>query len=305
MNLPLRAFAFTLALLTLPMASGSDVYRWVDSQGNTHYDDKASTNPAAVKLHVRAPIADPGTLADLQIDRHGDSSDVYVSNRLAGPVEIELSLSKASNVMTDPELPLRQVLGANERALVSRIGAGRVDQPSSFVVGLLAVPGDPQTVARDVVYSLPVDENSGWQLGQTFGGGFSHTDEQNLYAVDIIVDQNTPILAARGGVVMQVESGFDSGGLNKETFGARANLIRILHDDGSMAIYAHLRENGAMVRVGQKVSIGQLIGFSGNTGYSSGPHLHFCVQINSAGRLVSIPFRMIGPNGFLPLPGHQ
>jgi murein DD-endopeptidase MepM/ murein hydrolase activator NlpD len=304
MNLPSRAFSFAFALLMLPLAFGSDVYRWVDGQGNVHYDDQASANPAAVKIPVHGPLADPGSLADLQIDRHGDSSDVYVSNRLAGPVEIELSLSRASNVLTDPELPLHQVLGANERALVSRIGAGRVDQPSSFVVGLMAVPGDPQTVARDVVYSLPVDENSGWQLGQTFHGGFSHTDEQNLYAVDIIVDEGTPILAARGGTVMQVESGFDRAGLNKEEFAERANLIRILHDDGSMAVYAHLRENGAMVRVGEKVSLGQLIGYTGNTGYSSGPHLHFCVQVNSAGRLISIPFRMVGPNGFLALPGH-
>ena len=306
MNVPLRILAFTFALLILPLAFGSDVYRWVDSQGNVHYDDQAqaTANPAAVKVDTHGVLADPGSLADLQIDRHGDSSDVYVSNRLAGPVEIELSLSKASNVLTDPELPLRQVLGAHERALVSRIGAGRVDQPSSFVVGLMAVPGDPQTVARDVVYSLPVDENSGWQLGQTFHGGFSHTDEQNLYAVDIIVDEGTPILAARGGTVMQVENGFDSAGLNKDKYAERANLIRILHDDGSMAIYAHLRENGAMVRVGQKVSLGQLIGYSGNTGYSSGPHLHFCVQVNSVGRLISIPFRMVGPNGFLALPGH-
>jgi murein DD-endopeptidase MepM/ murein hydrolase activator NlpD len=304
MNLPLRVFSFALALLILPLASGSDVYRWVDSKGNVHYDDKASANPAAKKVPVHSPLADPSSVADLQIDRHGDSSDVYVSNRLAGPVEIELSLSNANNVQTDPELPLRQVLGANERALVSRIGAGRVDQPSSFVVGLMAIPGDPQTIARDVVYSLPVDENSDWQLGQTFHGGFSHTDEQNLYAVDIVVDEGTPILAARGGTVMQVENGFDSSGLNREKYAERANLIRILHDDGSMAIYAHLRERGAMVRVGQKVSLGQLIGYSGNTGYSSGPHLHFCIQVNSAGRLISIPFRMVGPNGFLALPGH-
>jgi murein DD-endopeptidase MepM/ murein hydrolase activator NlpD len=304
MNL-LRVFLIALALLLiLPLASGSDVYRWVDSKGNVHYDDKASANPAAVKLPIHNPLADPSNLADLQIDRHGDSSDVYVSNRLAGPLEIQLSLSNATNVQTEPQLPLRQVLAANERALVSRIGAGRVDQPSSYVIGLMAIPGDPQTIARDVVYSLPVDENSNWQLGQTFHGGFSHNDEQNLYAVDIIVDQGTPILAARGGVVMQVESGFDRGGLNKETYGARANLVRILHDDGSMAIYAHLRENGVMVRVGEKVSLGQLIGYSGNTGYSSGPHLHFCVQVNSAGRLISIPFRMVGPNGFLALPGH-
>jgi len=303
MNL-LRIVSFALALLMLPLAFGSDVYRWVDSKGNVHYDDKATASPAAVKVPMRNPLTDPSSLADLQIDRHGDSSDVYVSNRLGGPVEIQLSLSNASNVQSDPQLPLRQVLGANERALVSRIGAGRVDQPSSFVVGLMAVPGDPQTIARDVVYSLPVDENSNWQLGQTFHGGFSHTDEQNLYAVDIVVDEGTPILAARGGTVMQVENGFDSAGLNREKYAERANLIRILHDDGSMAIYAHLREGGAMVRVGQKVSLGQLIGYTGNTGYSSGPHLHFCIQVNSAGRLISIPFRMVGPNGFLALPGH-
>ena len=300
----LRAFSFALALLMLPLAFASGVYRWVDSKGNVHYDDKASANPDAVKVPTSGPLADPGSLADMQIDRHGESSDVYVSNRLAGPLEIQLSLSNASNVQTEPQLPLRQVLGANERALVSRIGAGRVDQPSSYVVGLMAVPGDPKTIARDVAYSLPVDENSDWQLGQAFHGGFSHTDLQNLYAVDIIVREGTPILAARGGIVMQVESGFDRAGLNKEKYAERANLIRILHDDGSMAIYAHLRENGVMVRVGQKVSLGQLIGYSGNTGYSSGPHLHFCVQINSVGHLVSIPFRMVGPNGFLSLPGH-
>ena len=301
MNL-LRVFLIALALLLiLPLASGSDVYRWVDSKGNVHYDDKASANPSAVKLPIHNPLAEPNNLADLQIDRHGDSSDVYVSNRLAGPLEIQLSLSNANNVQTDPQLPLRQVLAANERALVSRIGAGRVDQPSSYVIGLMAVPGDPQTVARDVVYSLPVDENSNWQLGQTFHGGFSHTDEQNLYAVDIIVDQGTPILAARGGVVMQVESGFDRGGLNKETYGARANLVRILHDDGSMAIYAHLQENGVYVKVGERVGVGQQIGVSGNTGFSSGPHLHFCVQVNRGMKLASIPFRMIGPDGYLSL----
>jgi murein DD-endopeptidase MepM/ murein hydrolase activator NlpD len=301
MNRSLRALALLSLLCLLPLAYAAKIYRWVDAQGNVHYDDRATANATATEVKVHTPLADPGALADLQIDRHGDSSDVYVSNRLAGPVEIELKLSDATNIQSDPALPLRQVLGANQRTLVSRIGAGRVDQPSSYVIGLSAVPGDPQTVARDVAYSLPVDENSGWQIGQGFRGGFSHTDEQNLYALDIIVDQGTPILAARSGVVMQVENDFDGSGLKKETYGARANLIRVLHDDGTMAIYAHLRESGAMVRVGQKVTLGQLIGYSGNTGYTSGPHLHFCVQINSNGRLVSIPFRMVGPGGFLAL----
>jgi murein DD-endopeptidase MepM/ murein hydrolase activator NlpD len=75
----------------------------------------------------------------------------------------------------------------------------------------------------------------------------------------------------------------------------------VLHDDGSMALYAHLREGGVLVRAGERVTLGQMIGYSGSTGYSSGPHLHFAVQVNGGLQLVSVPFRMIGPHGYLPL----
>ena len=185
--------------------------------------------------------------------------------------------------------------------LVSRIipGPGEV---ASYAVGMSAMPGDPNAVASDVVYALPMDESSGWHVGQGFHGGFSHTDEQNRFAVDLIVPTGTPVLAARDGVVMQVESAFDKTGLNKQKYADRANVVRVLHDDGSMAVYAHLQENGVYVRVGERVSVGQQIALSGNTGYSSGPHLHFCVQVNKGMRLVSVPFRMVSAGGFLPLP---
>jgi murein DD-endopeptidase MepM/ murein hydrolase activator NlpD len=297
--LPLLA---SLGLLVAGPASPSgSVYRWVDKDGNVHYSDHGGS-AAAQRVKVAEPAPDPGSLADLEIVRDGDASDVYVSNRLGGPLEVDIALTESSNVLAKPSLPLRQLVAANQRVLVSRIAAAG-SSVASYSVGMTAMPGDPTAMPDDVVYALPVDEHSGWQLGQGFHGGFSHTDEQNKYAVDIVVPVDTPVLAARDGVVMQVESAFDRNGLDKARYAERANLIRILHDDGTMGVYAHLKENGVYVRVGERVGVGQQIGASGNTGYSSGPHLHFAVQVNRGMRLVSVPFRMLGGARFLPLPG--
>jgi len=56
-------------------------------------------------------------------------------------------------------------------------------------------------------------------------------------------------------------------------------LLRIVHADESVGVYGHLAHNGALAKVGDTVEEGQHIGFSGNSGASSGPHLHFHVMI--------------------------
>jgi len=305
MTTPRHLLGYTLlalGLTTLAFAAFArgDVYKWTDAKGNVHYEDRNSGNANTVRLDPKVPPPDPSQLADLEVVRNGDASEVYVSNRLGGPIEVKLALTEAQNVTAQPALPLRQLLPARSRVLLSTILPGP-GAAASYAVGMSAMPGDPRAIPDDVVYALPMDESSDWQIGQGFHGGFSHEDEQNLYAVDLVVPTGTPILAARDGVVMQVESGFDRNGLNKEKYAERANLVRVLHDDGSMAVYAHLQENGVYVRVGERVHVGQQIAASGNTGYSSGPHLHFCIQVNTGMRLVSIPFRMVTSRGFLPM----
>lgn len=235
--------------------------------------------------------------ADLVVVRQGQDLVAYAQNRLGGPVEVELSASELSGMEADAALPLRQVLGPNQRVELVRLRA--YDANPRHALQLVAVPGESGRVARDVAYSLPVDE-ARFEVGQGFHGGFSHQDEANRYAVDLIVAEGTPVLAARAGVVMQATSGYREGGTDPD-LAHRANLVRVLHEDGSMALYAHLQEGQVFVRPGDEVSLGQVIGRAGSTGYSSGPHLHFAVQVNGGLRLVSIPFRMIGPDGFLPL----
>ena len=123
--------------------------------------------------------------------------------------------------------------------------------------------------------------------------GEDFADLRELY--DRLIGQWTTELQHVAGIVGSVEG--------QEKYGGRANFIRILHDDGTMALYAHLRSEGALVRVGQRVRAGQQIGLSGNTGFTTGPHLHFVIQVNRGMKLESLPFRMRGPNGPLRIAG--
>jgi len=68
------------------------------------------------------------------------------------------------------------------------------------------------------------------------------------------------------------------GGVDRQRDGGAANIVRILHDDGTHAVYAHLNWNSIRVRPGDHVERGEYIADSGNTGFSSGPHLHFEIR---------------------------
>lgn len=98
------------------------------------------------------------------------------------------------------------------------------------------------------------------------------------YGVDIGNKRGTPVVAAASGTVVKVVNYCKEG--QSSCGGRYGNYITIQHANGTETRYAHL--SSALVSVGQEVSQGQLIAKMGNTGRSSGPHLHFEV-INSNG----------------------
>ena len=167
------------------------------------------------------------------------------------------------------------------------------------------MPGDYRAHADEKArYQSPFSSDRPFLIAQAFGGKASHTDAQNYYAVDIGMPKGTPVLAAREGVVMTVDNDFYGAGLDMAKYGDRANNIRIVHADGTMAVYAHLQLEGARVHVGQHVRAGQVLALSGDTGYTTGPHLHFCVQVNANMKLISVPFQFTGADGdFTPEQG--
>lgn len=144
-------------------------------------------------------------------------------------------------------------------------------------------PADVEPVGP--LYSLPYEPGQAFIVGQGYLEGPTH---DNDYAIDWIMPEETPIVAARGGVVVEAVGSFSKSGLTDD-MKQKANYIRIQHDDGSRAIYVHLAQNGAKVKVGDKVKEGQVIALSGNTGYSATPHLHFMVDRPEGGVYASVP----------------
>ena len=123
------------------------------------------------------------------------------------------------------------------------------------------------------VYWLPYKKGDRHLFIQGANSGFSHKSELSF---DFKMKKGSSIRAARPGTVIATKSDSDKGGL-KDEFLDDGNHIIIQHDDGSAAHYWHLEQNGVVVKIGDKVTKGQIIGFSGNTGYTAFPHLHFQV----------------------------
>ncbi|MDQ3287673.1 MAG: M23 family metallopeptidase [Pseudomonadota bacterium] len=282
-------------------AEAAKVYRWTDARGVTHYGDRPPES-ATARVEVMPFRAEAGAIAALRIENDDGRYLAWADNRLSGPIEVMLHFSRSDNVVATPALPARATVAAGGSSLVAVLSAAEPGRGGDFELRMDSLPGNPSARPQDVEYLLPLKQPS-FRIDQGYGGQFSHEDEQNRYAIDLAADVGTPVLAAREGTVMQVESNFDRAGLSLEKFGGRANFVRILHEDGAMSLYAHLKADGALVRVGQRVRAGQQIGLSGNTGFTTGPHLHFAVQVNRGMRLESLPFKMVGPAGPLRIAG--
>jgi murein DD-endopeptidase MepM/ murein hydrolase activator NlpD len=148
------------------------------------------------------------------------------------------------------------------------------------------------------IYSLPFENGKKVFLIQGYHSKMSHKNE---LALDFKVKEKTKICAARDGIVIAARKDSDKGGLKPENM-ADGNYISIQHADGSVAHYWHLYKEGVLVNTGDTVRAGQWIGFSGNTGYSAFPHLHFEVQgYDAAGHFTQVPTRFYTRKGIIYL----
>ena len=124
-------------------------------------------------------------------------------------------------------------------------------------------------------YVLPYPEGHSYRVSQgncakvvgAHGG-------KRRFAYDFDMPLGNPVTAARPGLVEVVIQQWpdNAGGRGQD------NMVRVNHGDGTFADYVHLMQNGVRVQLGETVEQGDTLAASGNSGFSSGPHLHFHVE---------------------------
>jgi murein DD-endopeptidase MepM/ murein hydrolase activator NlpD len=233
--------------------------------------------------------------------------EFIANNEFFAPAEVGLRLKSLQGFeFPDPDSSLAWVVPPNSERLLLTLTVDPTEGVPSADYEYVYMVGDP--MARhtpDVLYRVPFAISTNYRVTQAYPETITHQTLESRYAVDIAMPIGTDIFAARGGIVFDVASDNFKGGTSREEHGDIANIVQILHDDGTIAIYAHLNWNSIRVRPGQRVERGQYIADSGNTGFSSGPHLHFAVLKNTGFALESLPIRFEGADatGVVPATG--
>lgn len=281
-----QRYAFYGILLSCSYSTfilSAPIYQYIDSNGVVNYTDQKLPGAKLFELNDEI-IEHIENQVKLNTVKHSGGETLKIKNELYAPVEIQLTLEDVDNVVGAANKRLHWILPPRKEIRLVTLTPYDRTKPMRYTPKLAYALGDPRMKPKPYRYPLPW-RGGPFQQTQGPGGKFSHSGPKGRYARDIGMPEGTPIIAARSGVVVKVENSQTGKGTNPA-----GNFIRILHDDGTMSVYLHLQKGSIRHKEGQHVKVGEQIALSGNTGRSTGPHLHFVVQRNVGMALESIPY---------------
>ena len=287
------AFLAVVALATSLLASvagAQQVYRYKDKSGQWVYTDRPPDGQASAQpMSVGTGAASPRIVVQPRSSAAGVA--LVAVNECRCAVEFGVKATGAGG----REQAARAVVSPRSEHVLLEVaappGTGEIRFDYGYVIG------DPTAVHQPPgPYRAPFAAARSFPVTQAPPDAVTHRDAGSRHAIDIGMPVGTAVHAAREGLVINVAHRFFRGGTTQEVRD-EANFVQVLHDDGTTAVYAHLQLNTVRVRPGQRVSRGEYIANSGNTGFSSGPHLHFVVLRNAGLKSESVPVTFAGPGG--------
>jgi murein DD-endopeptidase MepM/ murein hydrolase activator NlpD len=293
MSLGAVAFLAGVALAAGLWPSVGDVrqvYRYKDKSGQWVYIDRLPDGQASVQaMSIGSGAASPRIVVQ---PRSSASGVAFVAvNECRCTVEFGVKATGAGG----RQQAARAVVAPRSEHVLLEVAAPHGTGEIRFDYGY--VIGDPAAIHQPPgPYRAPFATARAFPVTQAPPDAFTHRDAGSRYAIDFAMPIGTAVHAARDGLVINVAHQFFRGGTSLEV-SDEANFVQVLHDDGTTAVYAHLQLDTVRVRPGQRVSGGEYIANSGNTGFSSGPHLHFVVLRNAGLKSESVPVTFVGPGG--------
>jgi murein DD-endopeptidase MepM/ murein hydrolase activator NlpD len=290
-----RAASQALMALVLASLSGwlpaQTAYKYRDSSGQWVFTDQA---PATDSRSESFNVGHENDALHLSVDRSDEAGSmrlIAVNNCLC-VVTFEVSIRQSDIASIPAGAGYRATVAPGSREILVQADTGAAKAGLGYA--WRAVLGSPDAVHKPPrPYRVPFDVGSTYVISQAYPSRITHTTPDSQYAVDIALPDGTPVYAAREGTVINARHDFFRVAVDPVMMD-QANVIEILHDDGTIGVYAHLRWDSIRVRIGAHVVRGQYIADSGNTGFSSGPHLHFAVIRNAGTADVSVPIQFAG-----------
>jgi len=293
----LQLLALAMTMPPAGFAGAQSMYKYRGESGEWIYTDRPPERQDVTE--VRELETGAGLSGFSVTDRYdGAAIEVIADNRFYAPVEVALAFATIEGVeFPDPDQELRWVVPARTEFVLVRLANLENPTPPRVVYQYEYLTGDPAATPDTAFnYRAPFAAGSRHAITQAYPDNATHQTPDSYFAVDIAMPVGTDVVAARDGVVFDVASKNYEGGTDARKYADLANIVRILHDDGSFSVYAHLSWDSIRVQPGDRVAAGQYIADSGDTGISSGPHLHFAVQHNTGSEIASLPVGFRGPD---------